>query len=205
MTQAALRTRRDALETVTHLFQQKVGALNIATLRELANALQRPNADGDKLAHALVAVLEDATPARKIAGSGLGQILAEPEARARLDSLTVEDESDEWAATELLGAGETAARLGIARASLDNWRRANKILAFRKGVRNFVYPARQFGRKGPVEGLDRVRKHFDADDTAWEWLVTPNRFMGGGEPIEWLRKGKIDEVARAAEGAHDYQ
>jgi hypothetical protein len=205
MTHATLRTRRDALEVVTDLFQQKVGALSMATLRELATALQHPSADGDKVAHALVTVLDDPVPARKIVGSGLGEVLPETEARARLDSLTVEDETDEWAATELLGAGETAARLGVARASLDNWRRAHKMLAFRKGVRNFVYPARQFGRKGPLEGLDRVRKHFDADDTAWEWLVTPNRFTGGGEPIEWLRKGKIDEVARAAEGAHDYQ
>jgi len=205
MTHATLRTRRDAVEAVTELFQQKVGAASMVALRELAAALQRPSPVGDTLARAVVSILDETPAARKLAGSGLGEVLSESEAKARLDTLTVDDESDEWAATELLGAGETAARLGIARASLDNWRRAHKILAFRKGVRNFVYPARQFARQGPLEGLDRVRRHFDADDTAWEWLVTPNRFTGGIEPIEWLRRGKVDDVAQAAEGALDYQ
>lgn len=105
----------------------------------------------------------------------------------------------------MLGAGDMAERLGVARTSLDNWRRAHKILAFRKGVRNYVYPVRQFERLAPLEGLDRVRACFGDDDTAWEWLVTPNRHTGDAAPIERLRKGKIDEVARAAEGALDYQ
>lgn len=138
-------------------------------------------------------------------GDGVGKVLPASAAVAQLDRITVEDDADEWAASELLGAGETSARLGIARTSLDNWRRAHKVLAFRKGDRNYVYPARQFERQAPVGGLDLVRAHFDDDETAWEWLVTVNRHTGGLEPIEWLRKGKVDDVARAAEGALDYQ
>jgi hypothetical protein len=204
MNHASLRTRRDALEAVTTLFQEKVGALSVATLRELAAALQRPQADPGQLARAVVSAASD-KPVRTLTGGGLGEVLAATVATARLDRITVEDESDEWAASELLGAGETAARLGVARASLDNWRRAHKILAFRKGVRNYVYPARQFERHAPVAGLDRVRAHFEDDEAAWEWLVTENRHTGGVEPIEWLRKGRADDVARAAEGALDYQ
>jgi len=46
------------------------------------------------------------------------------------------------------------------------------VLAFRRGIRNFVYPVRQFDRQ---------------------------------RPIERLRKGKVEEVVRAAEGALDFQ
>src|SRR3546814_16060289 len=52
MTQASFRTRQDALQTVTTLFQQKVGALSVATLRELAAALQRPPPDAEHPAKA---------------------------------------------------------------------------------------------------------------------------------------------------------
>lgn len=138
-------------------------------------------------------------------GKGIGDVLPEPVAIARLDKLTVTDEIDEWAASDLLGAGDITARLGVSRTSLDNWRRAHRIFAFRKGVRNYVYPLRQFERKAPIAGLDKVRAHLDHDETAWEWMVTPNRFTGGIEPVEWLRKGRIDDVVRAAEGASDYQ
>ncbi|WP_176593162.1 MULTISPECIES: hypothetical protein [unclassified Sphingobium] len=31
-----------------------------------------------------------------------------------------------------------------------------------------------------------------------------NRHTGDVEPIEWLRKGRIDAVVRVAEGAFDY-
>ena len=116
----------------------------------------------------------------------------------------MDDASSDWASSELLGAGETAARLDVARATLDNWRRAGKAVAFRKGVRNYLYPARQFDRFGPVEGLDRVLPHFATVEDAWEWLVTPNRHTGGEPPIERLRARRADEVARAAEGALDY-
>ncbi|MCG2841290.1 hypothetical protein L6Q21_09885 [Sandaracinobacter sp. RS1-74] len=205
MTQVSLRTRQDALEAVMTLFQQKVGALSFAALRELAAALQRPQPDAERLARVVVSAADDVPPARMMIGKGLGEVLPEPAAMARLDKLTVTDETDEWAASELLGAGDITARLGVTRTTLDNWRRAHKILAFRKGIRNFVYPLRQFERKGPVGGLDKVRAHFDDDETAWEWLVTPNRFTGGIEPVEWLRKGKVEDVTRAAEGALDYQ
>lgn len=204
MTHASLRTRQDALAAVTTLFQQKVGALSVATLRELAAALQRPQPDAEHLARAVVAAAAD-TPVRTLAGRGLGDLLAAPAGMARLDRVTVEDDTDEWAASELLGAGETSARLGVARASLDNWRRAHKVLAFRKGIRNYVYPVRQFERHAPVDGLERVRAHFEDDETAWEWLVSANRLTGGVEPLERLRKGNVEEVARAAEGALDYQ
>lgn len=143
--------------------------------------------------------------ARKIVGSGLGEVLAEAAAAARLDELTILDGADEWAASELFGAIEMAERLGVAQTTLDNWRHAGKILAFRNGSDNCIYPLRQFAQNLPIQGLKRVREQFDADDTAWAWLVEPNRLTGGVEPIEWLREGGIKDVTRAAEGTCDYQ
>ena len=198
MAQTQIKTRQDAREAVVSFFD----TLSASTLLKFANALQRSRPDPERLVRR---VLEETGEARKLAGGGLGTLLSKVEGMARLDAITREDDGDFSAETELLGAGDMAERLGVARTSLDNWRRAHKILAFRKGVRNYVYPVRQFERLAPLEGLDRVRAHFSDDDTAWEWLVTPNHHTGDAAPIERLRKGKIDEVARAAEGALDYQ
>ncbi len=198
MAQTQIKTRQDARNAVASFFD----TLSAPTLLKFANALQRSRPDPERLVRR---VLEETGEARNLGGGGLGKLLSKAEGMARLDTITREDDSDLSAETELLGAGEMAERLGVARTSLDNWRRAHKILAFRKGVRNYVYPVRQFERLAPLEGLDRVRAHFSDDDTAWEWLVTPNRYTGDAAPIERLRKGKIDEVARAAEGALDYQ
>lgn len=197
MAQSQIKTRQDARDAVLSFFD----TLSPSTLLKFANALQRSRPDPERLVQR---VLQETGEARKLAGGGLGKLLSRTDALADLDAIT-EDDRDEWAETELLGAGEMAERLGVARTSLDNWRRAHKVLAFRKGVRNFVYPVRQFERLAPLEGLDRVRAYFSDDETAWEWLVTPNRYTADAEPIERLRKGKIEEVASAAEGALDYQ
>lgn len=201
MAQIQIRTRQDARDAVTSFFD----TLSASTLLKFANALQRARPDPETLVRKVLEETGDAPPARNLAGGGLGKVISATRGKARIDAISVEDDTEDWTATELLGSGDMAARLGVARTSLDNWRRAHKVLALRKGVRNFVYPVRQFERRAPLEGLDRVRAHFDDDEAAWEWLVTPNRYTGDVEPIERLRKGKIDEVARAAEGALDYQ
>ncbi len=198
MAQTQIKTRQDARDAVVSFFD----TLSASTLLNLANALHRARPDPERLVQR---VLEETGEARKLAGGGLGKLLTKAEGAASLDAITLEADVSELAGTELLGAGDMAERLDIARTSLDNWRRAHKILAFRKGVRNYVYPVRQFERLAPIEGLDRVRAHFDDDESAWDWLVTPNRSTGDAEPLERLRKGKIDEVARAAEGVLDYQ
>jgi hypothetical protein len=83
-------------------------------------------------------------------------------------------------------------------------RKANKIVALRKGLPNFLYPVRQFERRRPVPGLEQVLPFFASPEDAWEWLVTPNRMTEGKPPIERLRDGDVMMVTRAAEGALDY-
>ncbi|WP_338692197.1 MULTISPECIES: hypothetical protein [Bradyrhizobium] len=97
----------------------------------------------------------------------------------------------------VLGAGELVNRLNISRGTLDNWRKANKIIALRKGLRNFLYPLRQFERRRPVEGLDVIAPFFTSPEETWEWLVSPNRMTSGKPPIDKLRDGDLPLVAIA--------
>lgn len=143
-------------------------------------------------------------PQRRFEGAGMGAVLSLEDALQRLDASTVDDTSPDWAETELLGAGEVADRLGVVRTSINNWRAAGKVIGFQKGVRNYVYPSRQFKDHGPVKGIERVLEHFSTPEDAWEWLVTPNRITHGEPPINLLHADQVDEVARAAEGALDF-
>jgi hypothetical protein len=138
-------------------------------------------------------------------GSGLGPLVSLDEGEALLDEITVDDDSTDWAASELLAADRTVEKLAISAATLDLWRDRGKVIAFRKDADEFVYPARQFEHSRPIEGLDRVAGYFPFPEEAWEWLVTPNQYTDSAAPIDRLRSGHIEEVVRAAEGADDYQ
>ena len=148
---------------------------------------------------------EAAMAARIVKGSGLGPLVSLEEGKARLDEITVDDDSTDWAASELLSATNLAERLQIPLPSLETWRRANKAVAFRNDAGEYIYPVRQFEGSEPVEGLDRVVPFFPSSDEAWEWLVTPNRYTEGEAPIDRLRSKHSDEVVRAAEGVDDFQ
>jgi hypothetical protein len=141
---------------------------------------------------------------RVLRGGGVGPVVSAAEGGRLLDAITVDVESKDWIESDVLGAGALGAWLSISRGTLDNWRKARKIVALRKGLRNFVYPTRQFHRSRPLQGLDLVAEHFAAPEDAWEWLVAPNRMTGGKPPIEALRDGDAPAVARAAAGACDY-
>ncbi len=140
---------------------------------------------------------------RVLQGGGVGPVVSAAEGARLLDAITTDDEAADWVQSELLGAGELAQRLGIARGTLDNWRKAGRIVALRKGLRNFVYPLRQFDRRRPVEGLDQVAEQFTSAEETWEWLVTPNRMTDGKAPIDALHAGDVRGVVSAAAGAFD--
>lgn len=139
----------------------------------------------------------------EIKGEGMGDLISLTDLEAHLNSM-VDDESTDWAASELLGVLEAAETIGVVRSTLDNWRRTKKVLAFSKGLRNFVFPMDQFDGSKPLTGLESVRLHFLSDEDAWEWLVTPERILENRRPIDLLREGRVDEAVRAAEGALDF-
>jgi len=131
-------------------------------------------------------------------------VVSASEGSKLLDAISIDDDSSDWAASELVGAGELAGRLNVSRGTLDNWRKARKIVAMQKGLRNFVYPVRQFDRRRPVPGLDSIARFFPSAEEMWEWMVAPNRITDGKPPIEALRDGEVSAVTDAAEGAFDY-
>jgi HAD superfamily hydrolase (TIGR01509 family) len=145
------------------------------------------------------------SPVLIIKGSGLGPLVSLEEGEARLDEITVDDDSTDWAASELLSDTKLAERLQTPLATLEAWRAANKAIAFRKETGEYIYPVRQFDGPEPVEGLDRVATFFPSPEEAWEWLVTPCLYTNDEAPIERLRSGHINEVVRAAEGVNDFQ
>lgn len=137
-------------------------------------------------------------------GGGHGRLLDEATAQKRLDEAAQIVPVEIWAASEVLGPEALSKKLGISRSALHNWRRDHFVIALRKGVRNHVYPIRQFVGSKPVEGLSAVQDAIPEPEEAWEWLVTPSEVMGGHEPIELLRKGETELVAAAARSSLDY-
>lgn len=137
-------------------------------------------------------------------GDGVGPVVSAAEGSRLLDAITVDNEAADWAQSDLVGAGDLVQRLNISRGTIDNWRKARKVIALRKGLRNFVFPLRQFDRRRPVEGLDEVAEHFTSAEEAWEWLVAPNRMTDGKAPIDALRAGDVRVVVSAAAAAFEY-
>ncbi len=204
---AALKRAHPDRVALTKAIESKVERMDLADLVALASTLKVrvPAAARAIRRHAQAAV---ARPANReglvLRGSGIGPVVSAAEGSRLLDAITVDDDSADWAESELVGAGELVERLSISRGTLDNWRNAGKIIALRKGLRNFVYPLRQFDRRRPLEGLDAVAERFASAEEAWEWLVAPNYMTSGKPPIEALRDGNVSAVSGAAAGAFDY-
>lgn len=189
------------INRLSELFVERAQRLTVDGLRILEAALQDKSAGPEQIVDALDAA---DTEAIELTGDGIGETVSRKEGLSRLDAVTVDDESTEWARSELLGVGEVADRLGLGRSTIDNWRRSRKVVAFSHGVRNFVFPAAQFEGARPLPGLDRIRDALGTPEAAWEWLVSANTVTGGEQPLKWLRGGRVDEVVRAAEGTLDY-
>jgi hypothetical protein len=203
----ALKQTNAARVALTRAIESKVERMGMADLVKLASALNVRVPAAAKAARRR----EQTSRARSrdragtiLPGSGVGPVVSAAKGGRILDAITVDDESADWAESELVGAGELAERLSVSRGTLDNWRKAGKIIALQKGLRNFVYPLRQFDRRRPLEGLELVAERFSSAEEAWEWLVAPNRMTQGRPPIEALRAGDVSAVASAAAGAFDY-
>jgi hypothetical protein len=196
-----------ARAALTRAIGSKVERMDMASLLELASALKVPvpvSAKAVRGRERKPVAPVSVRAGKLLQGSGIGGVVSAPEASRLLGAITVDDDSADWVESDLVGAGELVARLKISRGTLDNWRKANKVIALRKGLRNFVYPLRQFGRRGPVEGLDLIAALFTSPEAAWEWLVASNRMTGGKPPIDKLREGDVSLVKSAAEGRLDY-
>nr|WKF61120.1 hypothetical protein HUO10_005647 [Paraburkholderia busanensis] len=205
-----LKQTRPTRAALAKAIESRVERMDMAGLLELAVTLNIPIPGSDTAIRArerapFTPLTQPSGPKDKVLqGSGVGPIVSAAEGAQMLDMVTVDNAAADWIESDLVGAGQLVHQLHISRGTLDNWRKANKIVALRKGLRNFVYPLRQFERRRPVEGLDAIAPLFVSPEEAWEWLVTPNRMTDGKPPIDKLHDGDVTLVLSAAEGASDY-
>jgi hypothetical protein len=147
---------------------------------------------------------DTAAPTLKLVGVGHGALIAKGEGARRLDDVAETVSPETWAQSALLGPEAMIEHLGVSRGTLHNWRRDGRVIALRKGLRNHVYPARQFAGKAPLAGIAEVLAVMGDPDEAWEWLVTPNTYTEGEPPLALLERGKVEAVQRAADSSLDF-
>lgn len=89
--------------------------------------------------------------------------------------------------------------LGISRQAVGLRRNAGKLLGV-EGNRGFVYPAWQFEGNDVLDGFTEILQLL-SDDDAWTqfiFFLSHDDAIGGKRPIDLLRKGKLEQVRRAA-------
>lgn len=99
-----------------------------------------------------------------------------------------------------ISADKAAKLLGITRQSIDNRRRANKLIGLSLGRHGYVYPVWQFTQDGTLAGLTEVLAALDRF-TPWmqaQFMITGDARLGGGTPLAALREGRVADVLGAA-------
>src|SRR3569623_1695721 len=109
--------------------ESKVERKDMAGLLELATVLKVPIPATAKAAaprERKLATRPAPREERVLQGGGVGPVVSASEGSKLLDAISIDDDSSDWAASELVGAGELAGRLNVSRGTLDNWRKARK-------------------------------------------------------------------------------
>ena len=100
----------------------------------------------------------------------------------------------------VLSPTSAAALLGVNRQAVGQRRAAGRLLGV-KGPRGYLYPAWQFTDRGMLPGLEDTLRALRGED-AWSILtffLEPDAAAGNQRPLDLLRMGRLDAVARAAE------
>jgi hypothetical protein len=208
MTANAAEPRRQASRDIHSALDALLPRLEIEEMGRLAADLlhvaERPDMLLKVLSFARSMMDEQAIPTLKLVGSGLGKRIGEAEGARRLDAITESVPPEAWADSDLLGPEAAAVQLGVSRSTLHNWRRDGRVIALRKGLRNHVFPARQFAGSAPLPGIADVLATMRDPDEAWEWLITPNAHTEGDAPLALLERGQVEAVRRAADSSLDF-
>jgi hypothetical protein len=96
---------------------------------------------------------------------------------------------------------------GISRQAVDKRRRAGKLLALPAGERSWRYPVWQLEAEGGVlPGLEEVLRNFGVEDpwTRAAFLLGGNDRLSGKRPLDALREGLVEDVARAARSVGEH-
>ena len=98
-----------------------------------------------------------------------------------------------------LSAQQLAGHLAITQQGLGKKRSKNQVFWLEAG-HGYAYPAFQLGPDGLLPGVREVLDAFNVEDS-WmrvNFMLTGDYRLGGARPIDVLREGRIDDVARAA-------
>ena len=101
-----------------------------------------------------------------------------------------------------VGAREAAGLMGMTRQSVDNRRRANRLIGLSLGRRGYAYPVWQFAEGGTVGGLEAVLDVLRGF-SPWmqaQFMLTGDARLGGQTPLAALRSEQVESVLRAAAG-----
>src|SRR5260221_8876064 len=182
----ARQALRAAQERLARALEHATGAVGAADLIAALGARSDPEF--------LVRVLT--TPGAL--GPGADPNAADPIAVARLRGALIRDQV--LAGPDMLTAAQLAATLGVQRQTVDNWRKAGKLLALGRGRRGYIYPAWQVRDHRPLAGLRAVLAALGPDDPwrAHRFLTSPEPRLADRVPIDMLRAGEVDAVVQAA-------
>ena len=89
----------------------------------------------------------------------------------------------------VLSPSSAAALFGVSRQAVGKRRAAGRLLGV-EGPRGYLYPAWQFTDRGMLPGFE---------DTLRALRLEPDAATGNERPLDLLRTGRLDTVARAAE------
>lgn len=98
-----------------------------------------------------------------------------------------------------LSADEAGALMSVSRQAVDKARRAGRLLALPLGRRH-RYPAWQFGDQKTIDGLREVLAALP-EASPWTkvaFFLSRNTRLDDKRPVDLLRKGKLEDVLRAA-------
>ena len=85
------------------------------------------------------------------------------------------------------------------RSTLNAWRARKAVIGLLRGERKLAYPVEQFVDARPVQGIADVLRVAPDERAAWLWLRQPHPALEGKLPIEVLKAGRREAVARVAE------
>lgn len=100
----------------------------------------------------------------------------------------------------VLPVTEVARVLGISRQAVDKRRRAGRLIGLSLGRRGYAYPAWQLHGGSTLLGLEQVLAALGEDDP-WVpviFLLNPHERLSDKTPLDALRDGRVEEVARVA-------